>query len=781
MFHTISEKPRILYELKGYYSNEDLRPLESGEFMFETVGFGRPILDSKIGYVSSPGLPDLTSEDPQKARAYLPPITIGKKEYRQRSIVETKVLNFDHGVMSLATLRFRDYYRVTGSLELTAMKLHDSDFNNFFESWRKHLGLKIRIRADGIEFCGLIRAKNLEAIARSWYNIFIDDLLIDSTRLLETYSHVISEGIKRMGFKNTKEQKDATKTTFLYAINDNGNDCEPDWATFPVLVNVKKTVLELRVIFALKSRPGVFNGNQLKYVIKHIKKANALLKNCSFHYEPKKKQTVFKITHYLLYPPSLCIDLPQKLTSEAVHYYTSFGYGFYVLSKSKVTERFNREKGENETLVEQESENAEIKTVTLEKLFKKCVKRNSKPISVFSLVVEGLLHIAWFRHITKPEQILQEIPIIRAMEKSSILKKSFMLTNLRVSRTAISYPVYNREEYKRTFTAQSHSNPEIYEKLIIIIEELASCELGVDLDMFIDSIIEVDSELFYTFKIDLSKQFLRLNYQENPVEEYKGFQTAFYPQEIHQYNTSDEYLYTMHSKLNERILNEINDNPWKIDDLFINFDEEIKPIPNEDIEYFGLKLSKEKVPDENITGQRIPDDRGVEIKTRKEATRRRIDAPFLTIQRYRINQMFQNKYIVRYLGLYDNCTIWAEKVAHNSVYEIIKGNLLWKWNPDQTKKQSIMRNLAECFKEVYTILTSKASLICGLLSFKIFLDIKEPNVGKIAKFHILHLDEIKIYPSDGYLLFIGQDARNGKSNHKSLDYSFEQLVSALMA
>ena len=89
----------------------------------------------------------------------------------------------------------------------------------------------------------------MEAIARSWYYIFIDDLLIDSPRLLQTYSHVISQGIKRMGFKHIKKQKYETKTTFLYGINDNTNEHEPDWATFPVLINVKRTIMELRIIF----------------------------------------------------------------------------------------------------------------------------------------------------------------------------------------------------------------------------------------------------------------------------------------------------------------------------------------------------------------------------------------------------------------------------------------------------------------------------------------------------------------------------------------------------
>ena len=772
MIQSLSEDGRILFETDPYCGNNQFN--EGLNFPFENICSGGFIRDSKMEQQQTDRLYHDSGHDINRESPYRYSINLTREQLEYPLIVEIKVLTFARGVMKFAKLRFDDYYKVTGSFKLAASESQDSDISNFFESWKKKLGLKIQIHTEGIEFCGLIRTKNVEAIARSWYYIFIDDLLIDSPRLLQTYSHVISKGIKRMGFKHIKKQKYETKTSFLYGINDNTNEHEPDWATFPVLINVKRTIMELRIIFALKSRPGLFNANQLKYVKKHIKKANLFLKNCSFHYEPKKEETVFKITHYLLYPPSLCFDLPQKLTSEAVHYYTSFGYGFYALSKSKVTERFNQDKGENEILLEPGTENEKITTVTLEKLFKKCVKRNSKPVSVFSLIVEGLLHLDWFRRIRRPKEFLQEISIIKAMEKSSLLKKSFMLADLRVRKNEISYPINNYEEYKRTFASQSHSNPEIYDKLIMIIEELAHCGLGVDLDTFIDSMIEVDSELFYAYKIDLSKQFWKLIYQEKRVEDSKANPSVSSKQAVHQYNTIYDYLSTMHSKLNERILNEITENPWTIDDLFISFDENLITISDDEVEYFGHKLSKEKVSDDRITikDQMIPNER---IRAKKS----RIDAPFLTIQRYRINQMFKNKYIVRYLGLYDNCTIWAEKVFHNSVHEIIKENLMQECKLDQRNIHEIKKNLAKCFKEVSMILTSTLTLACGLLSCKFFLDLKEPNVGKTVKFHILHFDEIKFYHSDMHLLFIGQDPNNGKSNRTSPSLSFQKLMCAL--
>lgn len=78
------------------------------------------------------------------------------------------------------------------------------------------------------------------------------------TEVLNTLSNQILEGIKKIGFQNTKSQKDKNKHMFLYAINDHCNDCGREWETFPLVLTVKENLLDFRIIFAVDCKPGQF-------------------------------------------------------------------------------------------------------------------------------------------------------------------------------------------------------------------------------------------------------------------------------------------------------------------------------------------------------------------------------------------------------------------------------------------------------------------------------------------------------------------------------------------
>ena len=83
---------------------------------------------------------DINRESP-----YRYSINLTREQLEYPLIVEIKVLTFARGEMKFAKLRFDDYYKVTGSFKLAASESQDSDISNFFESWKKKLGLKIHI------------------------------------------------------------------------------------------------------------------------------------------------------------------------------------------------------------------------------------------------------------------------------------------------------------------------------------------------------------------------------------------------------------------------------------------------------------------------------------------------------------------------------------------------------------------------------------------------------------------------------------------------------------
>ena len=223
-----------------------------------------------------------------------------------------------------------------------------------------------------------------DLIYRDALDAFEKSLLISGSEKLNQLKFHILEGIKLMGFKNTKTNDEKIKVSYLYAINDNCNNLDKNVSTFPILLIITEKVIETKIIFAIDCKPGLLvdsaalksnNINKifklferklkktseqplviskfseyyelscssleidefyyLKLALRLINKTNKLMENWKFVYDISKNQFFMKLSTLPLFPYHLNKKLPQMLTSEGIICYTSVVYGLSEIYKLK--------------------------------------------------------------------------------------------------------------------------------------------------------------------------------------------------------------------------------------------------------------------------------------------------------------------------------------------------------------------------------------------------------------------------------------------------------------
>lgn len=153
------------------------------------------------------------------------------------------------------------------SLKFFSFKLIKLDFDpdliEMFEAFYSTIHkfpIKVKPDSEFYTFEGFIfTAENQKASLSHIIRTITSSYLLKTSEKIEALSYQALEGIKKMGFGNTKTQKDKAKHLFLYAINDYSNDCKPEWGTFPFILTVKEKLLDFKVIFAVECKPGIFS------------------------------------------------------------------------------------------------------------------------------------------------------------------------------------------------------------------------------------------------------------------------------------------------------------------------------------------------------------------------------------------------------------------------------------------------------------------------------------------------------------------------------------------
>ena len=620
-----------------------------------------------------------------------------------------------------------------------------SQHSNFFQ-------FKASIKNNHLNISGIIWSiSNPTIILKEIYEMIKFELLIGKGEVYNQNINTIREGIKKMGFKNTKENGEAQKLTFLYAINDNGNDCSKEWSTFPVLVCITKEIFELKIIFAIYSKPGYFSNVKLNQVYDFIQNVNKQLKGFSFHYDIKRKHTYLKTSQYLLNPPLRNLKMPQRVTSEAVHIYTSFGYGlFSIFSSKELPER-----------KEYEEEN--------KKLLKMCLKRRNKPIVKFSLIAKEILNITNYSQIdtisiNKEKTIIDIIktnPVLADIfltDKISLVKfdsrRSITTNEINFQREkginsdspfeSIKYPslLYKRNarplkdffEFSEVDESTDYSkinniHSEALEILLKMIDNLSLCGLMIHKALFRDCFVEYNRKVYCNFKYHLQEIF-----REDP------YQLLY--QEIQ-------------GCLQESILNSINYNPWYSEDAYFSVasSQKIALEMNNKCEFnrYGVDLKCEWVADKNKIIKLKEQKNNLKFKGKNwkkiiEIINELVDIKKITSERYHLNQFWKNDNIVRYLGLLDDFTIISEAFVDETSFESQAGLLF----SDIQDANTIGKNILIAFCSFNYYFKSKDYQMLYLLPKKCYY-LKDKN--KILM-HIIpesefkmkdNLDEIQIY------------------------------------
>lgn len=308
------------------------------------------------------------------------------------------------------------------------------------------------------------------------------NFLLTSFEFLNQLTSTVLMGISKMGFMNTKSSNTNGKSIYLFAINDNGNDCEASWATFPVLISVGKDIIDLRVIFAIDSKPGIFEDIRLELAKKFISQVNQYLQSGFFYYDSKKKHVSYKISQRALFPVQENFKLPQKMTSEAVHDYTAYAYGLFAI--------YNMEK-----LIDK----GDIRNIIL-KLVEKCRKRSCKPFYKFTLVREKGMIVKRFKDIQGEEICTVENKIISLLQKNQLLREVFMLDKIKNSCDNLMYPIISSKS-ATNLTNLNDMSPEIYETLLQLLENL--CEVGLQISekALTSAFFVYQNRIFFNFAV----------------------------------------------------------------------------------------------------------------------------------------------------------------------------------------------------------------------------------------------------------------------------------------
>ncbi|OMJ66262.1 hypothetical protein SteCoe_36953 [Stentor coeruleus] len=542
------------------------------------------------------------------------------------------------------------------------------------------------------------------------YNVFMETIVNPVENLQKFNAEILISGIKKMGFKNTKKNEDKGKTTYLYAINDNGNDCESEWSTFPVLLSVNKGVIVLEIIFAICSKPGILTGPYLEKAIEFLKKVNNTLCNSMFYYNSRNKFIIFKSSTHAMFPPYLNYNLPQILTSEAVSLYTSYAHGLYCIYK----EMINSEKAKN-TLLQ-----GNYVSYSINELLSICNKRNLKPFILFTLYDDNDASLVSNSLSVNPEQLEKERSIIGVLKKDELLKNVFQIERVyNNNQGVIIYPkiifgnVFNTN-VKQSMTAK------YFKVMKKIGKKLLKGKLGFNIELFFKMFWIVKENIYYNFLIPLNdffQYFDKNNLHEKLITFYKHYAQV----------------------LEEEILKSLC---WNIEDLFlIGFNDPQKYAEN----CFGLKVKKELILLPHILKNRdskIPISKK-DIKICKD----------LTAARYRMNQIYYNEYVCRYLGLANDITIIMEDTGYLTIEEIVELKKDIKDNniEDKDAKSLIAKNSTKdylAFENKISCKNLRQPLYIPsklLINYSPKIQILSQNISLTnTLFHIIPMKEINI-------------------------------------
>ncbi|OMJ92082.1 hypothetical protein SteCoe_5289 [Stentor coeruleus] len=447
-----------------------------------------------------------------------------------------------------------------------------------------------------------------------------------------------------MGFRNTKKNESDNKITYLFAINDNGNDCDKEWGTFPVLLSVSKNIIELSIIFAVNSKPGIITGEQLRKSLDFTKRVNKTLNNFSFIYDHKKGFFLFKTSTYALFPPCSNYNLPQILTSEAVNLYTSYAYGLYCLYS---------EISSNSQIESQNYEISQIKNPpqhSVKSLLSACKQRAKKPLILFSLLSDNDFNTDSQIFKLDSKLLHKEINIIKFLKTDELLNNVFQAGKIFLNNNGIiTYPkfIFENNFCIKKLSILLRENPRYYEKLINIGEKLLMGKLSFDFKKFIDNFLVFKGKIYYSFESplhDLFDNLKNVEINEKSIDLFKYF------------------LQLLEGNL--------KNNMWNVEDLYLT------GIKNDEVQggvikdYYGIKIKKESIvlPTKNKheSKSELLDDRIFKLQKN------------LTAVRYRMNQSYFNEYVCSYLGLIDDTTIAmidTDQLTIEESVEIKKNNI----------------------------------------------------------------------------------------------------------
>ena len=556
-----------------------------------------------------------------------------------------------------------------------------------------------------IKITGSIFCENPFDFIKDLYNTVKAEFFIKSDKYKDKLNEICLSGIKIMGFKNTKTNKTGKITTYLYAINDNANNCTIEWSTFPILLDISKHIIDLKIIFAINSKPWFFSQEKLKQVKAFIKMVNSVLTFGSFQYDSSKKFIAFRMTQYLLVTPFYNLKLIQKLTSQAVHIYTSYGYGLYQIYSLP------------------ESPNPEVIKTKNQELLSICIKRSLRPVAKFYLSPDKVNAYSYktFYFTNNDTDLETEKKIIELLKKDQDLSAVFLVDSIKMKKNKVKYPFFRIDQQ------EAIKELKFFDDLNNIIIKLMDFGLKIDKNLIDGGFIYKKNKIIFSYNIALSKILSVL--QEN---------------EKYQYSLAiNEYLI---SNLKEKI----NKDLWYSKDiLFHNVD-------LDNLKYLGIKTKIESIiPYEEI--EKIKDERLKKLITEQ------------TIGRYRINQQYKSKCVVKYLGLKDMYSNVVENYDGISFDKIREENLYIK-----------LKELAHIIFEFCSLvleLMSKNANVRGLIPTKVIL-IKNPkNSNSRIKVHLLGNDELyNSFNKELSYIYISPDSENETFCLSDFLYSISRIL-----
>ncbi|OMJ67589.1 hypothetical protein SteCoe_35202 [Stentor coeruleus] len=581
----------------------------------------------------------------------------------------------------------------------------------------------------------------------------LDELMIIFINPLKDLKNSIAEvvlnGICRIGFKNTKKNQTADRTIYLIAISDNENDCAKEWGTFPMLISVSKDVIELSIIFAVNSKPGIIIGEELRKSLEFIRRVNNTLNNFSFVYDRIKGFFLFKTSTHALFPPCSNYHLPQILISEAVNLYTSYAHGLYTLySEMPSNSQF-------------ESSNYEIQNLQqqlLKSLFITCKNRSKKPLILFSLLSTNDININSQNIQLNPQLLGKEKYIIEFLKTDELLNNVFQTGKIFIGANGmINYPKYIIEKncnIKKLSKLLLRENPKYYEKLKNIAEKLLIGNLCFDYERFIENFLAMKGKVYYSFKTPLN-----------------GFFDVFEKAEI---NKKSVDFFRCFLKMIE---GEMKNNMWNIEDLYlagIKSDGE-KGLINTN--YYGIKIKKETIT--------LPSKS--EYENHSEASKNRILNLLknLTAVRYRMNQSYYNEYVCAYLGLIDEYTIVmidTNQLTIEESVEISKKNIEEEKQKNPIEYKEIVEKSIVDYLYFESKLKSRNLRLPSYIPTKVLIrnfQLGVKNLYRISEntlFHIIPMKELHICHNEHNYMYILTDGDTKHNENYSSRNSFYKNI-----